>query len=128
VSTVTEAPLGGVIVEGLTRQPAFPFGGAGDIEQLRLTEPLKPFNGESVRFAVAVPPGSTAPNEEKFDICKVKSFVCAVAPMASATNAESTSAIGLQPRMPPKFNVDLKAMKLFLDRNDSNLIMSGYLF
>jgi hypothetical protein len=60
VSTVTEAPFGGVTVVGLTRQPAFPFGGAGEIEQLRLTDPLKPFNGANDKFADVVPPGSTA--------------------------------------------------------------------
>jgi hypothetical protein len=132
VFTVTEAPFGGVTVVGLTKQPAFPFAGAGNIEQLKLTDPVKPFSGESVRFAVAVPPGSTAPNEENADICSVKS-VCAIADAASATNTASTSAIGLQPRTPLKFKVNLNLDDLNLDRNDSDLtcselIMSGYLF
>jgi hypothetical protein len=132
VFTVTDAPFGGVTVVGLTRQPAFPFAGAGNIEQLKLTDPVKPFSGESVKFAVAVPPGSTAPNEENADICSVKS-VCAIADAASATNTASTSAIGSQPRTPLKFKVDFDTVKPNLDRNDSDLtcpelIMSGFCF
>jgi hypothetical protein len=60
VTTVTDAPVGGVTVCGLTVQPAFPFGGAGEIWQPRATEPLKPFKLLMTRLAESLPPGLTA--------------------------------------------------------------------
>jgi hypothetical protein len=124
VSTVTEAPFCGVTVAGLTRQPAFKFGGAGKIEQLRLTDPLKVPDGVIVKSEVAVPFGSTA-NGLNADICRVKSSVCAVADAVQANNAASANTAAAPHRTPHTFKVDLN-----LDRNDSDLtcsklIMSG---
>ena len=72
---VTAAPVGGVTVAGLTRQPWFP-GGAGVIAQVNETVSLNPFRGVSTRFEDAVPFGSTEPGLKPC-ICRVK--LCATA-------------------------------------------------
>src|SRR5208282_4835309 len=93
---VTDAPVGGVTDGGLTRQPAFWFGGAGVISQLSATEPLNPLSGEIVRLDELLPLGSTATGL-KGAICRLKS-VCAAAAVASA----NSSATEISMRLPPK--------------------------
>src|SRR5580698_656638 len=73
VVMVTEAPVGGVTVVGLTWQVGRVTPVSSEVTwQLRLTEPVKPFRGEIVRFEEVFPPGSTAAGL-KGAICREKS-------------------------------------------------------